>query len=132
MSAQDVRAAAEVHRELGPEYNDAVVDSFLEKVEARLDERLNARLADLSLPRRRPLARLSHKGRHNLLAGVAIGVGAVGVWLGLTEFYANIYHADSYIWAALLIASAVSCGAGLARLFGRKCDETAGSQSRKH
>ena len=73
LSAQDVRAAAEVHRELGPEYSDAVADSFLEKVEARLDERVNARLAELSPPRRRLLARLSHKRRHNLLAGVAIG-----------------------------------------------------------
>src|SRR5215475_12150050 len=32
------------HRELGPEYGDAVVDSFLEKVEARLDARVDARV----------------------------------------------------------------------------------------
>src|SRR5260370_42215365 len=29
LSVHDVRAAAETHRELGPEYSEAVVDSFL-------------------------------------------------------------------------------------------------------
>src|SRR5215813_11487818 len=106
MSAQDVRAAAEAHRELGPEYSDAVVDSFLEKIEARLEERVNARLAELSPPRRRLLARLSHKGRRNLLVGVAIGVGGLGVWLGLMEYTRHVYHSDGGFWAAILIASA--------------------------
>lgn len=31
LSPDDIRAAAEVHNELGPEYSDAVVASFLEK-----------------------------------------------------------------------------------------------------
>jgi len=52
LSGQDLRVAAEAHRELDPEYGDAVVDSFLEKVEARLDARVEARLADLTPPRR--------------------------------------------------------------------------------
>ena len=46
LSAQDIRAAAEVHAELGPDYGDAVVESFLAKldkqIEARVDERLAA------------------------------------------------------------------------------------------
>ena len=132
VSAQDFRAAAEAHRELGPEYSDAVVDSFLEKIEARLEERVNARLAELSPPRRRPLARLSQKGRRNLLAGVAVGVGGFGVWLSLMEYYRYVYRPDGGFWAAFLIGSAASCGAGLARLFRSKGDETAGSQSRNN
>jgi hypothetical protein len=134
MSAQDVRAAAEAHRELGPEYSDAVVDSFLEKIEARLEERVNARLADLSPPRTRLLARLSHIGRRNLLAGVAIGIGGVGVPLGLMG-YNGIMYSDLHglnLWAVFLVASAGSCGAGLARLSRRQRDETSGSQSRNN
>jgi hypothetical protein len=130
VSAQDFRAAAEANRELGPEYSDAVVDSFLEKIEARLDERVNARLAELRPPRGRLLARLSHKGRRNLLAGVGVGVGGVGVWLSLMEYYRYVYRPDGGLWATILIASAASCGAGLANLFRSKRDETAGSQSR--
>jgi hypothetical protein len=39
VSAEDIRAAAEVHRELGPDYGDAVVESFL----ARIDEHYRLR-----------------------------------------------------------------------------------------
>ena len=133
MSAQDVRAAAEAHRELGPEYSDAVVDSFLEKIEARLEERVNARLAELSPTRRRLLARLSTNQRRNLLARVAIGVGGIGLWLSLMWWYNAVWNTSAGLrdfWAAILLASTVSCGTGLARLFGRKRDDTSGSQSR--
>lgn len=47
MSPEDIRAAAEVHRDLGPEYSDAVVASFLEKVDRELAARVEARLAGL-------------------------------------------------------------------------------------
>ena len=44
LSPQEIRAAAEAHKELGPEYSDAVIESFLERVDreitARADERL--------------------------------------------------------------------------------------------
>jgi hypothetical protein len=45
MTAQDVRASAEVHRELGPEYGDAVVESFLARIEKQIDARVDERLA---------------------------------------------------------------------------------------
>jgi len=32
LSPQEIRAAAEAHKELGPEYSDAVIESFLERV----------------------------------------------------------------------------------------------------
>src|SRR5260370_8925875 len=45
LSPEDIPAAAEVHRELGPEYSDAVVASFLEKVDREIAARVEARLA---------------------------------------------------------------------------------------
>jgi hypothetical protein len=51
LSAQDIRAAAEVHGELGPDYSDAVVESFLAKIDKQIEARVDARLA--SQPRRR-------------------------------------------------------------------------------
>jgi hypothetical protein len=45
LSPEELRAAAEVHTELGPGYSDAVVDSFLEKVGREIDARVDARLA---------------------------------------------------------------------------------------
>ena len=75
MSPEDIRAAAEAHKELGPEYSDAVVAAFIDKVEREVAARVEARLA--STTRTRPAR---HKGRP-LLKGMAIGVcaGALSV-----------------------------------------------------
>ena len=45
LSPDEVRAVAEVHNELGPEYQDAVVESFLEKIDKRVGDRIDAHLA---------------------------------------------------------------------------------------
>lgn len=45
MSADEIRAAAETHRELPPEYQSAVIESFLAKVGGEIDARVDARLA---------------------------------------------------------------------------------------
>jgi hypothetical protein len=42
VSAEDIRAAAEVHRELGPDYSDAAVASFIDKVDRPLAARGSA------------------------------------------------------------------------------------------
>lgn len=45
LNPDDVRAAAEAHRELGPDYQSAVIEAFLEKVTKEIDARVDARLA---------------------------------------------------------------------------------------
>jgi hypothetical protein len=122
LSAQDLRAAAETHRELGPDYSDAVMDSFLEKLEARLDERLSARLDELTPPRRRGLAGLSKDHRRGLQTGTMIGVGGIGSLVFLHIYSVTSYSAATAkdFWAALVIVSAGICGAGFARLFRRE------------
>jgi hypothetical protein len=45
LSPDEIRAAAEVHNELGPDYQDAVVESFLEKIDKEVGARIDARLA---------------------------------------------------------------------------------------
>jgi hypothetical protein len=44
MTPEELRAAAEVHSELGPGYHDAVLESFLDKVGRDIDARVDARL----------------------------------------------------------------------------------------
>ncbi len=46
----EIRAAAAAHDELGPEYSDAVVASFLERVEEEIDARVDARMAEARRP----------------------------------------------------------------------------------
>jgi hypothetical protein len=45
VSPDELRAAAEVHRELGPEYDNAVVESFLERLGPEIDARVDTRVA---------------------------------------------------------------------------------------
>jgi len=48
LSAGELRAAAESYHELGPEYRDAVVESFVERIGKEIDARVDARLAQAS------------------------------------------------------------------------------------
>jgi hypothetical protein len=79
VSPEDVRAAAEVHQELGPEYSDAVVAAFLDKVDKEVAARVQARLAETSRGR---LTRWSR--RRTLVAGVAMGACAGALITGAT------------------------------------------------
>jgi hypothetical protein len=74
LSPEDIRAAAEVHRELGPEYSDAVVASFLDKVDREVSARVDARLAGT-----RRAAAAEPDSRRALLTGMAIGLGVSAV-----------------------------------------------------
>ena len=74
LSPDDIRAAAEVHQELGPEYNDAVVASFLEKVDREIAARVEARLAGVA--RAEPAKQTN---RRALVKGMAIGAAAVAL-----------------------------------------------------
>jgi hypothetical protein len=82
-SREEVRAAAEIHGELGADYQAAVVDSFLDKVGREIDARVDARLAARAAAPppaavRKPIAPtlvlLS-----TLVAGIPLSAIAVGV-----------------------------------------------------
>jgi hypothetical protein len=85
VSPEDIRAAAEVHAELGPEYSDAVVAAFIAEVDRQVAARVEARLA--STVATRPA---EHDGRWQLFKGMAIGVCAgalavAGIGLGVAR-----------------------------------------------
>jgi hypothetical protein len=75
LSRQEIYAAAAAHDELGPEYSDAVVASFLEKIDREIDVRVEERLAG----RRQPAPPAERDDPHTLLKGVAVGIGASGI-----------------------------------------------------
>ena len=72
----EIRAAAAAHDELGPEYSDAVVASFLERVEEEIDARVDARMTEA----RRPEAPAGQDSRRVLWRGIAIGI-VVGLFI---------------------------------------------------
>jgi hypothetical protein len=72
LSPQEIRAAAETHQELGPEYSDAVIQSFLERVDREITARVD--LSTGTVSRERPMSPAQPDSRRTLLTGVAIGV----------------------------------------------------------
>jgi hypothetical protein len=74
LSPQEIRAAAATHMELGPEYSDAVIESFLERVDQEITARVDARLGPVV--REQPV---QSSNRRTLLTGVAIGIFVTGV-----------------------------------------------------
>jgi hypothetical protein len=77
LNPQEIRAAAEAHKELGPEYSDAVIESFLERVDREIAARVDARLGPVS--REQPVQPAQSNNRRTLLTGVAIGIFIAGV-----------------------------------------------------
>ncbi|HYB14066.1 MAG TPA: hypothetical protein VEF71_01135 [Streptosporangiaceae bacterium] len=75
LSRQEIHAAAAAHDELGPEYSDAVVASFLEKVGKEIDARVDARLAGMG----QPAPPAERDDLRMLLKGVAVGISASGI-----------------------------------------------------
>jgi hypothetical protein len=103
-SSDDIRAAAGAHHELGPEYSDAVVASFLERVDQEVAARVAERLAASTL-RARPVEPESR--RMLLLKGFAMGVAASVATVLLIAGARPGHRA-----LLLLLVLAMACGAG--------------------
>ena len=73
-SPEEIRAAAEIHRELGPEYDKAVVESFLARLGPEIDARVDERVAQELQARGGQRA-----SRSPSPAGMALGSIALGI-----------------------------------------------------
>ena len=104
LSPKDIRAAAGAHHELGPEYSDAVVASFLEKVDQQIAARIDERLA-ASAPGSSPAER---ENRRALMKGFAMGVASSVAAVLLVVGIKPGHHA--FLW---LLAVMVVLGAGV-------------------
>jgi MFS-type transporter involved in bile tolerance (Atg22 family) len=96
----EIRAAAAAHEELGPEYSDAVVASFLERIEEEIDARVDARMAEAACP---PEAPAVEESRRTWLRGVAVGVA-----IGLLAAVAVGGNADERLHRRVLLLAAVA------------------------
>jgi hypothetical protein len=74
-SRDEIRAAAETHRELGPDYQEAVIESFLDKVGKEIDARVDARLGSDRMDWRPQPAPKQHHGSAMALAIVSMVLG---------------------------------------------------------
>jgi hypothetical protein len=74
-SPEEIRAAAHIHRELGPDYDKAVVESFLERLGPEIDARVDARVArELEARDPRPRGKASMSPAGMALGSIALGI----------------------------------------------------------
>ncbi|MDF5757894.1 hypothetical protein P3X83_35320 [Spongiactinospora sp. TRM90649] len=50
-TSDELKAAVAARRDLGPDYEDAIVEGFLEKVDSRIEQRVAQEMAARNLPR---------------------------------------------------------------------------------
>jgi hypothetical protein len=70
---EDVAAAAAARTELGSEYDSALAEGLIERISSEIDKQVDARLAERGIQPGRPV-----------WAGVAMGLGSVGLGVGAT------------------------------------------------
>jgi hypothetical protein len=119
LSPQEIRAAAAAHDELGPEYSDAVVASFLEKVDQEITARVDARLAGMRQPE--PPADLDN--HRTLLKGIAVGIAVSGISIFIVGGNPD-ERLHRLLWVLLVLAVVCAAGANWAgrQLQGRRAD----------
>jgi hypothetical protein len=113
LDPQDVRAAAEAYRELGPEYSDAVVAAFIDRVDQAVAARVEARLAE---ERWQPPA--VRQGRRALLKGVALGAcaGALVAGVSISHTHPFVSHRMEFMKPGDFRQGPVEFGPGRQRI----------------
>ncbi|MDR8415017.1 hypothetical protein MTP10_40595 [Nonomuraea sp. 3-1Str] len=76
-TGDELRAAVSARRDLGPDYEDALIESFLDKMGQEVDRRVDERLA--AVPKAKDLAKRSRAadGQRLALAIVSLALGTV-------------------------------------------------------
>jgi hypothetical protein len=104
LARQDVAAAAAAHHELGPEYRQAAIDSFLDKVDSEIAARVEARLGGAAQPRSQTADVATRHEHRALWTGVVIGSAVAGIPLTLvaaTSEGGNHHGALAAIWLVI-------------------------------
>jgi hypothetical protein len=94
---KDVETALEARRELGPEYERQVIDSFVDRIERRVDERLAEMRPRRQGPRPVPLVLP--------LGSLGIGIGVTGAALGPTNGGAGGVLVAIVAWIAIALVN---------------------------
>jgi len=101
-SPEEIRAAAEIHREIQPEYRDAVVDSFIDRVGKEIDARVDSRLA-AAQDKGEIRAQQQHHG-----PALALGIVSIGCGIPLTAIALSMLGTNAKLTGLFLIWAAIA------------------------
>lgn len=108
LSPEEIRAAAEVHDELGPDYHDAVVQSFLDKLDGEVSARIDAHLGARPARKAPPDPAVLERKRAQLgamVAGSVLTAVASGAAVEWSVHYpgSSPVKALAVVWAVLVV-----------------------------
>jgi hypothetical protein len=103
LSPDEIRAAAQVHDELGPEYRDAVVESFLAKIDKQVAARIDAQLDAARPARDRARDPALMEKRRAQLGAAAVG-SAITAMASVAAYAWWEHYPGSSLGKALLFA----------------------------
>jgi hypothetical protein len=106
LSPEEVRAAAEIYRELGPDYQSAVVGSFLDRVISEIDARVDGRIAAEARASGPAESRPARPPRHGQPAVIALGSMVLGIPLSAVAAAAGTHPAG--FWGLLVVWVAIA------------------------
>jgi hypothetical protein len=109
-TGDELKAAVSARRDLGPEYEDAVVESFLDKMGQEIDRRVDERLAHSSPPPKHVTrAQNTADGQRLALAIVSMALGTIAT-LAITLGGSSSGAALIPIWIGIIIVNVVFNG----------------------
>ena len=109
MSAGELRAAAETHKELGPEYRDAVLESFVERVEREIDARVDARLAQAAVRPAAPQPAPPAPARQSKpFSPLVMALGSITLGIPITAIVVAAGAHPTGIWGLLVVWIAIA------------------------
>jgi hypothetical protein len=101
-SRDEIRAAAETHRELGPDYQEAVIESFLDKVGKEIDARVDERLGRGRLDwRPAPRAPKHYQGTGLAIVSMVLGIPLTAIVVTAGSHQAGLAGL-LIVWAAIV------------------------------
>ncbi|WP_328910559.1 hypothetical protein OG230_14180 [Streptomyces sp. NBC_00234] len=113
---KELDATVQARAELGPEYESVLIDSFLEKVERRLDGTLDRRVRRHLAEQQMAVAREAHSPRIAARFGERFGFGIISLVLAIPLSAIGVANAgiDGLVvaWAGIVGVNAVNAAHG--------------------
>jgi hypothetical protein len=106
LSAGELRAAAETHRELPSEYRDAVLESFVDRVGREIDARVDARLAQAAARPSQHVAPVAKPPKQFSPLAMALGSITLGIPVSAIAVAAGAHPAG--FWGLLVVWVAIA------------------------
>ena len=109
LSAGELRAAAETHKELGSEYQDAVLESFVERVGREIDARVDARLTQAAVRPVAPQPAPAPPARQpKQFSPLPMALGSIALGIPITAIVVAAGNHPTGIWGLLVVWIAIA------------------------